>query len=97
MSDVCIHSLKTWPEHYEAIVAGTKRFEIRKDDRGFKVGDVLTLLEWKPSAQVYTRRGVSVRVTYLLHGPDFGLPADMCVMSIAPLSSPPPPSGEGGK
>jgi hypothetical protein len=40
------HKLKTWPEFFKAILAGDKTFEIRKDDRGFKVGDTLRLLEF---------------------------------------------------
>ena len=43
-----IHVLKTWPGPFAAILDGNKRFEIRKDDRGFALGDVLHLREWYP-------------------------------------------------
>ena len=45
-----IHELKVWPAYYERLVDGTKTFEVRKDDRGYQVGDVLVLREWNPRA-----------------------------------------------
>lgn len=44
-----IHELKTWPIHYRAVVSGHKTFEVRRNDRGFQVGDVLRLQEYSPS------------------------------------------------
>src|SRR5690606_28445539 len=43
------HDLKCWPEPFRAIVAGAKRHEFRRDDRGYALGDVLYLYEWDPS------------------------------------------------
>ena len=43
------HTLKTWPEFFDAIVAGEKTFELRRDDRGFNVGDLLQFREWDPT------------------------------------------------
>lgn len=40
------HDLKTWPEFYGRL--GKKKVEIRKNDRGFKVGDTLNLREFVP-------------------------------------------------
>jgi hypothetical protein len=42
------HELKTWPLSFEALLAGQKRHEYRPDDRGFAVGDLLHLREWRP-------------------------------------------------
>lgn len=44
------HDLKTAPEHFEAVWSGAKTAELRKDDRGFSVGDVLRLREWSIEA-----------------------------------------------
>lgn len=60
------HSLKTWPEYYEEIVHDKKSFEIRRNDRGFAVGDCLFLEEWDPKTVRYTGRDAQRRVTYVL-------------------------------
>lgn len=77
------HELKTWPEPFAAVWSGEKRYEIRQDDRGFAVGDLVNLREWRPSNERYTGRVASCAVTYLSRGPDWGLPAGLVVMSIA--------------
>lgn len=46
-----IHELKTWPQGFEAILAGTKTHEVRPADRAFEVGDVLYLREFIPHEQ----------------------------------------------
>lgn len=87
------HDLKCWPEPFQAILDGRKRHEIRVDDRGYAVGDVLHLREWDPapfSANVprpngYTSRNLKASVTYLTHGGQWGLPSNLCVMSIEAL------------
>jgi hypothetical protein len=42
------HDLKTWPEYFQAIVSHQKNFELRYNDRDYKAGDVLCLLEFDP-------------------------------------------------
>lgn len=77
------HELKTWPEYFQAVADGRKRFEIRFNDRGYKVGDTLLLREWHREQQQYTGRELRMKVTYLLSGAEFGLEPDRVVMSIA--------------
>lgn len=77
-----MHDLKTWPEYFDAIISGAKLFEVRKDDRGFTVGDTLLLREWDPKHSWYTGRTVSRRVTYVLTGPAFGIEAGFVCMGI---------------
>ncbi|NEZ54976.1 DUF3850 domain-containing protein [Adonisia turfae] len=43
------HNLKSWPHHFWPVVRGEKPFEIRKNDRDFKVGDYLALQEYDPA------------------------------------------------
>lgn len=72
------HRLKTWPEYFQAILEGKKTFEVRVNDRDFKVGDELVLEEWEPvvpSARTrrmrieesgYTGRRIQATVSYIL-------------------------------
>lgn len=76
------HDLKCWPEPFQAIVDGDKRFEFRKDDRGYAIGDILRLREWGPDTKDYTGWSVLREVTYIAAG-GFGIPPGYCVMSIA--------------
>lgn len=59
-----IHELKILPEYFEAVADGTKRFELRKDDRGFAVGDEIILKEWNGTE--YTSRSVKKQISYIL-------------------------------
>ena len=45
-----IHALKTLPEYFEAVWENKKTFELRKNDRDFKVGDYLALL-WRENGR----------------------------------------------
>jgi hypothetical protein len=43
-----LHVLKTWPVSFQAIWLGLKLYELRRNDRGYCLGDQLRLLEWTP-------------------------------------------------
>ena len=82
------HALKVWPDYYPRIADGSKPFEIRYDDRGFQVGDVLHLREYAPGPDEYTGRSVRAVITYRI-GNDtipFGTAAlkpGYCVLGIS--------------
>ncbi len=82
MKDRTTHELKIWPEYFDAIWFGQKTFEVRKNDRGFKVEDLLVLLEWLPSKAEYTGRRMTVRVHYILQGGQFGIEPGYVVMGV---------------
>lgn len=75
------HDLKCWPGPFEAVVTGKKTHEVRKDDRGYSVGDTLKMREWSPDTSKYTGRACRVEVTYISRDA-FGLPPGLAVMSI---------------
>lgn len=80
-----VHDLKCWPDEYTAIAHGEKGFEFRWDDRGYAVGDILALRCWCPHTERYLFDAVVDRqVTYVLRGPDFGVPPGYVVLSISP-------------
>ena len=77
-----MHKLKTHPEPYQAVLDKRKPYEIRKNDRGFVVGDVLHLCEWDPVTEVFSGRETYARVTYMTNGGEWGIPLDLCVLGI---------------
>lgn len=65
-----IHALKTLPKYFEEVRLGSKRFELRRNDRDFRVGDYLALNEYDRATQTYTGRTELVKVTYMLNPND---------------------------
>lgn len=81
-----IHDLKCWTEYFDLIADGTKTFEIRKDDRGFKVGDVLHLRNYDPHTGTYVGDSINAEVIYLINAYDFpGLTIGYVAMQIRVL------------
>jgi len=74
------HELKIMPPYYDWVFSGLKTFEIRKDDRGYKVGDELLLKEWLPEEKKFTGREHLVKVTCIVKG--FGLKDGYVVLGV---------------
>ena len=82
------HSLKVWPLYFTAVIEGHKTFELRRDDRGFSLGDTLLLKEWDPTMGVYTGRHARREIGYIARDvPDFGLMPGFCIMAFKPLEN----------
>lgn len=77
------HELKTWTKYFEAVFNGKKNFELRKDDRGFQIGDILILKEWEPELGKYTGRQLTKSVTYIFEGGSLGLEKGFVIMAIS--------------
>ena len=75
------HDLKVLPKYFNSLMWGAKPFEVRKNDRDFKVGDLLTLREWEPEEK-YSGRVLCRQVGYVLKGGVFGIPEDLIIMSL---------------
>ena len=75
------HELKVWGSFFEALLDGTKNFEVRHNDRDFKPGDYLLLREWVENE--YTGRELIKCVTYVLKGGIFGVEAGYVVLALA--------------
>lgn len=82
------HILKTDPDVFQAVLSGAKTFEIRLNDRGYAVGDVLGLRETKHTGAemragaplVYTGRECQRFVSHVLTG--YGLTDGWCCLSF---------------
>ena len=66
-----VHKLKTWPMFFQAVLEGSKPFELRKNDRHFNVGDILILEEYDPDAEGYTGRKCERKISYVLDANPF--------------------------
>lgn len=75
------HNLKTLPEYWHAVKRGEKTFEVRKDDRGFQVGDTLRLF-CGVSQQYMEREYSDYRITYMLPGGQFGIEPGYVVLGL---------------
>lgn len=94
-----MHELKCWPEHFGPVKDGSKLFEIRLDDRGYKNGDALLLMEWDPQEgkddpdEGYTDRFQWCQVRSILRGglglDAYGLRPGYVAMGIILRNSPP--------
>ena len=81
MNSCNVHQLKILPQHFQDVLSGRKTFELRKDDRGYQVGDELILAEW--DGEKYTGVAIPVRVTHILRNhPEYGLMDGYCILSI---------------
>lgn len=76
-----IHELKTWPEYFQAVISNKKKFEIRENDRDFKINDELLLKEYDPITKTYTGREAQCIVTYTLDKQPF-VPEGYICMAI---------------
>jgi len=61
---------KIWPEFFEKILSGEKKFELRLADFDCQPGDILVLKEWNPASGNYTGRTVEKIVGYVLKTKD---------------------------
>ena len=72
-----VHELKTNPEEFQATRNGKMKFQLRRNDRDYRVGDHLRLKEWNPEQSYghrgeacephYTSREFLVRVDYRIY------------------------------
>lgn len=61
---------KVWPEYFEQIISGKKKFELRLADFKINEGDILILEEWDNNKKEYTERKVEVIATYIIKTKD---------------------------
>ncbi len=75
------HYLKTETEYYQAVERGDKTFEIRINDRGYSVGDMIYLKEVVRGKST-GRELPSYEITYILGGGHYGIKRGWCVLAL---------------
>lgn len=80
---VKVHELKIVPEYFRAVKEGKKKFEIRKNDRNFKVGEYIDLREYSGD-KGYTGNRLCLKIVYMIESDWFpqGLKDGYCVLGI---------------
>lgn len=59
------HDLKIYPEFFSAVCTGVKRAELRKNDRDYRVGDTIHLMETPRGSCHQTGEFINVKITHI--------------------------------
>lgn len=78
-ADHKLHEIKIAASYYDDVTSEKKRFELRKNDRGYKVGDTLKMLEFKDGK--HTGRTIEADIIYMLEEYT-GLQEGYCILGI---------------
>lgn len=79
------HALKTWPEFFEQVESGIKSFELRKNDRKFKMGDGILLQEYDPLIKEFTGKEWVGEISYIFDNEAFGLKKGYVLLGISKI------------
>lgn len=79
-----IHELKCLPAPFAASLGEIEMWEYRRNDRDYKINDILILRELDPFSG-HTGRRVTRKVTYILKA-RFDLPEGFCILSVRALT-----------
>lgn len=77
------HELKILPKFFDDICSGKKKFEIRKNDRNFQIGDYVGFREW--DGHDYMGSFWTFKISYILDLEFFGW-SGYVAFGIEPLS-----------
>ena len=79
-----IHKLKIKDKYYQDLIRGRKLFELRKNDRDYKVGDLIHFVGINGEEYNYN---VYIIVYVLKDVPEYGLDKDYCILGIKKLDT----------
>ena len=90
-----VHTLKCWPNYFDAIKIGDKTFDVRRDDRGFQKGDIVILQRTRSDGlhqveydyQERVKHELRRRITWILTGGQFGIEPGYVVLALADETS----------
>ena len=73
-----IHELKLQQPFFDDVYYNRKKFEVRKNDRNYKVGDRLKLVEFPSENPRYVLKDIE----YILEGGQYGIEKDYVVLGL---------------
>lgn len=77
------HELKTIQPYFNAVMTGSKNFELRKFDRNYELGDILLLHEYNPFTEKYSGKVIRKTIKYILTNAErFGLMNGYCILGL---------------
>lgn len=76
-----VHELKLAQPFFDDVFFNRKEFEVRKNDRDFKVGDRLKLVEIEP-LRLRKQRFVLKDIKYILQGGQYGIEKGYVVLGL---------------
>jgi hypothetical protein len=79
------HLLKTIQPYFDDISLGKKPFELRKNDRNFKLGDIILLIEYNPVSDQIIPKIIATRVTYFMGDNHAGIEQGYCILGVTVL------------
>lgn len=80
-----LHELKIKEDYFNAILRGEKTFELRKNDRDYKVGDLIHFVQVN-GKEYFSHSKDVYRIAYILQDvSQYGLDKDYCILAIKKL------------
>lgn len=78
------HDLKCVAKHFQPLVDGVQKAEVRRDDRKYQIGDTVTLHEGDLSLEgfKYTGRKITAQISFMS---DFGCQHGYVVLSYSKM------------
>lgn len=76
-----IHTLKCIQPYFNEIWLGKKKAELRKNDRNFKLGDIVYLQEYNKETNTFKKYQLKVRITNIVENFE-GIELGYCMFSF---------------
>lgn len=95
-----IHTVKCINPFFEDVLSGRKTFEIRRNDRDYKVGDLMILREYNLERKTYMGGRCLVEIVYIYEGSKhgkFGLHKGFVILGIRSFEDPTGQIPQSGK
>jgi len=82
------HKIKSWSHFFDDIKSGIKKHDLRKNDRGYNVGDICILQRYDNIKGIYTGEELPVEISYITDNrtpcaySSAVLPHEYCILSL---------------